>query len=444
MASPTSWIRVAVLAAWLGLVACGKETGGGEATDTPNVVLIVVDTLRADALPAYGGARPVPGIDRLAAEGVTVDGLRSVTSWTVPSMATLFTGLPPREHRVVRMVGLGSNLTETQTLARRFRDAGYATACVMSNFLLKGAKGFGEGYDLYDDALANRPDPHRGITSPQVTDRALQWLSEEREGPWFLTLHYFDPHTSYEDHPEVDYLDPNYVGWVRGGLSDPDYKAFQESASPADLAQLRALYDEEVWAVGAAIDRLLIALEERGELKETLVIFTTDHGEELVERGYIGHTRTLHFEQIDLPLIVRFPDGASAGARRQGPMAQEDLFATVLGLAGQPVPEGRGSSQADWIRSGERAASEEPIYTYAEVDFEPVIADPNRRILKRAIEKWDANGEWLGKFVLDRKTGEEFLWTDPAERVNRIKSSAVAPLVAELRAALDRHPWYVP
>ena len=444
MASPTSWIRVAVLATWLGLFACGKETGAGVGSDEPNVVLIVVDTLRADALSAYGGSRPVPGIDRLAAEGVTVDGLRSVTSWTVPSMATLFTGLSPREHRVMRMVGLGSNLTETQTLARRFRDAGYATGCVMSNFLLKKGKGFDEGYDSYDDALASRPEPHRGITSPQVTDRALQWLDTQESGPWFLALHYFDPHTSYEDHPEVDYLDPNYVGWVRGGLTDPEYKAFQASASPADLAQLRALYDEEVWAVGQAIDRLLTALEERGELNNTLVVFTTDHGEELAERGYIGHTRTLHFEQIDLPLLVRFPDGKGAGARREGPMAQEDLYATVLDLAGVPVPEERGVSRAEWIREGASSASESSVYTYSEVDFVPVIDDAERRILKRSVEKWDANGKWLGKFVVDRKTGEEFLWTDPLERVNRTQESASASLVAELRSALNTHPWYLP
>ncbi|MCH2101290.1 MAG: hypothetical protein MK209_05160, partial [Planctomycetes bacterium] len=83
-------------------------------------------------------------------------------------------------------------------------------------------------------------------------------------------------------------------------------------------------------------------------------------------------------------------------------------------------------------------------FTYSEVDFVPVIDDPERRILKRAVEKWGVDGQWLGKLVVDRKTGEEFLWTDSAERVNRIQASAVAPLVAELRKALEAYPWYIP
>ncbi|MAW61659.1 MAG: hypothetical protein CMJ94_12630 [Planctomycetes bacterium] len=441
MASPTSSIQAALAAVCLILSACGSEKP--QAVERPHVLLIVVDTLRADALPAYGGARPVPGIDRLAAEGVTVDGLVACTSWTVPSMATLFTGLSPAEHRVMRMVGAGSNLLETRTLASAFRDQGYATGCIMSNFLLAQGKGFEEGYDFYDDRLARRPDPHRGITSPEVTDRGLAWLDQvPADQPWFLTLHYFDPHTSYEDHPEVDYLDPAYTGWVRGGLSDPEYKAQQALATAADQAQLRALYDEEVWAVGHAIERVLQALEDRGALKNTLVVFTADHGEELAERGYIGHTRTLHFEQIELPLIVRFPDGSAAGERRAGAMAQQDVYATVLGLAGLGGVEERGVSRAAWIRT--EADSPAAGLLFAEVDFVPVKDDPARRILKRSVEKRDATGARIGKLVLDRKSGEESLWVDAGERVNRLVDPQHAALLTELREALAAHIWYSP
>jgi arylsulfatase A-like enzyme len=457
MASPSLSIRAAFFVVLACVGSCGSDEPQGlpGAGTPPNVLLLVVDTLRADHLEAYGAARAVPGIDRLAREGVTVEGLRASTSWTMPSMATLFTGLSPAEHRVMRMRGSGSNLTEPRTLAAEFRGSGYATGCIMTNFLMLAGRGFDEGFDHYDTSLVNDP-PHRGSTAAQVADLGIAWLedlskprlgqagaADQGERPWMLTLHFFDPHTSYEDHPGLSFTDPGYLGWVRGGLDDADYKANQATSNSADLAQLRALYDEEVHAVGSAIDRVLSELEERGELENTLVVFTADHGEELAERGYIGHTRTLHFEQVNLPLIVRLPSGAQAGQRRRGLMQQQDLFASLMDLAELENDLKRGQSRADWLRTGEAARSLDSEAFY-EVDFEPVLVDPARRIHQRAIERRDASGKLIGKYVINLKTGDEFLWTDEAERVNQIKVKRHAVLLTELRAAVASHRWYKP
>ena len=458
MASPSLSVRAAIFVVLACVGSCGSDQPQGPqgAGTQPNVLLLVVDTLRADHLGAYGASRTVPGIDRLAHEGVTVEGLRASTSWTMPSMATLFTGLTPAEHRVMRMRGLGSQLLEPRTLAAEFRRAGYATGCIMTNFLMLAGRGFDEGFDHYDTSLVNTQAPHRGSTASQVADQGIAWLeglstsnsdnlgaSDQGHQPWMLTLHFFDPHTSYEDHPNLSFTDPKYVGWVRGGLDAADYKANQASSSPADLAQLRALYDEEVHAVGSAIERVLAELEKRGELDQTLVLFTADHGEELAERSYIGHTRTLHFEQVNLPLIVRFPQGAQAGQRRRGLLQQRDLFASLLELATIDHELERGQSRAEWIRDGE-AVTPLDLDAFYEVDFEPVVADPARRIHQRAVERRDASGQLIGKYVINLKTGDEFLWIDEAERVNQIKVKRHAELLAELRTAVKSHRWYTP
>lgn len=445
----------AFAAAALVLAACGAPDPGPapEPAAPPNVLLVVVDTLRRDFLAPYGYTRhpTSPRLAQLAAEGVVVDGLLATSPWTLPSMASLFTGLTPAEHRVARMriTDPDAILRDGRTLAAEFRGAGYATACVMSNFLMLRGKGFNEGFDRYDDAPARRPQPHQGSTAAEVAERGLAWLAAHdadeanagAEQPWFLVLHFFDPHTSYVDHPQIHFTDPTYTGWVRGGLSDADYKAHQATATAADRAQLAALYAEEVRAVDDALGLVLDALEARGEADETLIVFTADHGEELAERGYIGHTRTLHFEQLDLPLVVRFPDGAAAGSRRQGLMPLREVYATLLDAAGLPVPTGRGPSRAAWLRDAAAApAPTGPVHF--EVDFEPVkpTAVP---VDQRGVQA-RLGGDLL-KYVVDDRTGVASLWSVAAgETTNLAGDPARAADLARLRSLLAAHRWYSP
>ena len=176
------------------LAGCTKE-----ASPPVNVLLVVVDTLRQDHLGAYGyRAHPAtPQLDRFAREdAVTLDGMIGVSSWTMPSMATLFTGQFPAEHGVMRMMGEHSKLSEPRTLAARFGAGGWETGAVQSNFLLQQRRmsGFNRGFQYWDDSPAEQPDPHRGSSAADVANRGLKWLSErDGEHPWFMYLHFSTP-----------------------------------------------------------------------------------------------------------------------------------------------------------------------------------------------------------------------------------------------------------
>jgi arylsulfatase A-like enzyme len=436
--------------AQLCLLGCGSESPDSEpgnrgAEQAPNLLLVVVDTLRKDHLGFYGYTEhpTSPTLDQWAREGVVIDGLTGVTSWTMPSMATLYTGRTPAEHRVMRMTGNGpgTRLNDSQTLASLLRGNGYATGCIMTNFLLLGRRGFNQGFDRYNDSLIDPEHPHHGSTASQVADLGIEWLQKSHARqpgkPWMLNLHFFDPHTSYEDQPDFDFTDPQYTGWVQSGLENSVYKAHQSSTTEDDRAQLRALYDEEIRAVDQALAQVQSYLLETDQWRNTLVVVTSDHGEELAERGYIGHTRTLHFEQIDLPLLLKFPGQAHSGEKRVGIMSQVDLYATLLDLCQVQPPPDRGSSRAAWVQGQAEIPNQE--MAFFEVDFVPYLNDPDRFIQKRGVKSGH-----LGKFVVNLKTQTEYFFSpaDPLELQNLISDPASQSAIQSLRRAYDAHTWY--
>ncbi|KAA3608304.1 MAG: hypothetical protein DWQ01_14745 [Planctomycetota bacterium] len=445
----------------IGLPLLPAGCGGGDHprgypwADRPNLVLVVVDTLRQDHLQPYGydpGYANSPHLQALAAESVTVEGMIGVSSWTLPSMATLFTGMTPQQHEVMRLpagdarMRARSRLPQTETLAGSLQKHGYATSCVQSNWLLMKNRGtrFQQGFDAYlevDLELDENgaPAPHRGSTADQVVDLGLQWLEQRKDSkPWFMTLHFFEPHSSYEDHSEVRFLDPTYQGWVQGGLPNREYRKWQEKSNEADRRQLRSLYDEEIWKMDQALGRLLEQLRRRDDWDRTLFVFTTDHGEELAERGYIGHTQTLHFEQVDLPLMVRFPGALHGGSRRQAYFSQQHLFATLLDFCGAPEVSGRGRSQAAWLVEETAGLPKEPVPM--EVDFIPILREHREKyVRKRAVLKSPY------KYVLDLMSGEEqlfFLPEDPGERNNLAQDPNHAATLEQLRTWVENHSWW--
>jgi arylsulfatase A-like enzyme len=359
--------RLRLLASFLlpGLLGCS----GPSEPPTPDVLLIVIDTLRADRLTPYAdpGRATSPHLQALveAGEFEVLEGLVASSSWTKPSMATIWTGLDPVDHDVMRLQGDHARLGEQPTLPELMRDGGYRTGCVMSNFLLtrRMGAGFDRGFDYWDDAPGRHPDPHRGSTAADVAASGIAWLEESATpGPRFLMLHFFDPHASFEDHPEVDFAPADYEGWVVPGASTDLLRERAKGTSEADHQALLGWYDEEVWAVDRAIGRVVDTLKAQGRWDSTMVMITADHGEELGERGHIGHTQTLWTELVEVPLLVRVPpayrDRWSLPAAPAGGYAMKQLMPALLGVAGQEAPAGVSVAA--------------PAVLVSQVDFEPV------------------------------------------------------------------------
>ena len=407
----------------------------------PNVLLVVVDTLRQDHLGTYGyeGNPTSPFLDSLASQSVVVEGLTASSSWTLPSMATLFTGLEPADHGVMRLAGEGFALPEVETLASKFRDAGYATGCVMGNFLMTRRRGggFDRGFSWWDDSVVNLADPHRGSSASAVVASAENWLEAQGlERPWFLVLHFFDPHASYENHGDLDFGDPSYKGWVKGGLPVGEVRKQVAASTAEDLLQLSALYDEEIRAVDQALGGFMGQVRGRKDWGRTLVVITADHGEELGERGWVGHTRTLHAEQVDLPLLMRLPGGKRGGTRARARLPESGLHFTLLDLCGIPFPAGPDSSFASVLK-GDQAPSS-PVFF--EVDFQPVLkAGADKNVRKRGVIEKNF------KLVQDLATGDTFLFDlgeDPRENTNLAGSPERAGIQARLEALMAGNRWW--
>lgn len=420
---------------------CASCAGGSANQERPNLLVIVVDTLRRDHLEPYGySERPTtPRLSKFAQESLVVRGLTSVSSWTQPSMATLFTGLTPADHDVLRLF---DRLREPNTLAFALQSEGYATACVMSNFLLQGTwrglpTGYARGFDEYDAEVAAKPAPHSESTAHRITAKGLRWLKKApQDRPWFMLLHYFDPHVVYEAHPAYGFSDETYEGWVRAGLSSKELRAGQSTASDADRAQLAAFYDGEIRAVDDALGTLLDALQKRPDWKDTIVVFTADHGEELAERGTIGHTVSLHFEQIDLPLVVKLPGSRRGGETLDARVPQEGLFATLLELCGASVPEGRGESFAALL-TGDETVSDRPCFS--EVDFQPANVQYSEKVTR--MRSVIAQGFKLMRDLEHRKVYLYDLERDPEEYANVAEQPEHADVRAELTRMMRERRW---
>jgi arylsulfatase len=308
---------------------------GGERGAPRNVLLIVVDTLRVDHLSAYGYARDTsPALEGLAEGGVRFDRAYAPAPWTKPSVASIFTGQYPHRHGLNFVLATLS--ASAQTLAERLSQAGFATAGVVSHGFVGPKNGFDQGFEAFD---AEEAKGHSHVSTVGVTERALTLLERLREDerPFFLFVHYFDPHYEYRRHPQYGYAAAS-VGRLRGGESIHDLRDMGPSLAAEEVEFLEGVYDEEIRFTDAGIGRLLDALEQHDLDDDTLVVVTADHGEEFFGRGWLGHTRTLYEEVIRVPLIVRAP--GNGGQRRSvgAPVSLVSLAPTILDYLGIDTP----------------------------------------------------------------------------------------------------------
>ncbi|HHO52748.1 MAG TPA: hypothetical protein ENK18_18200 [Deltaproteobacteria bacterium] len=325
---------VALLAGIAWLVLGGRHPGPRVRRDY-NVLLIVVDTLRADHLGAWGYERDTsPNLDALAASGIRLDQATSQAPWTTPSIGSLMTSQYPATLGITRE---RSALPESATtLAELLQAEGWATAAAVSHSFCGAEWRFDQGFDTFDESNVLGPT---GISSPGITELALGWLDIQRREPFFLWLHYFDPHFSYLLHRDHD-PDPgsDYDGGVVSGAPIGDLNQLRPTMDRADLDQLARLYDSEIAFTDAQIGRVLDRLEALGLADDTVVIFTADHGEEFLDHRLLGHGKTLYQELVHVPAIVRCPHWEPGVIT--APVGNVDLLPTLLECLGLPEPEG--------------------------------------------------------------------------------------------------------
>ncbi len=298
-------MRVAGLALWMLTSGCSSNAPA----DRLNVLLITVDTLRADHVTGYGYARKTtPNLDAFLETSVRFEDAHSNAPWTLPSLASLMTSLHPTTHGCVKF---SSRLDPSHlTLAEILQDTGYRTHAIGSHTFLKAAIGLQQGFAEFDDELIRdhkRTDRH--VSSREISDKAIRWLDElddagPGEPPWLLWLHYFDPHTAYVEHASVS---------QRFGLE-----------RPVDL------YDGEIAFTDHELGRVLDRLARSDRDATTLVVFASDHGEAFGEHGLDSHSTNVFGEVTRIPLAIRDP---RLGAGRVSiPVESLDVLPTILDL----------------------------------------------------------------------------------------------------------------
>ncbi len=362
---------IALLASLLALSGCHA---GGRAVEVDTVVLISIDSLRADHVGVLGYGRPTtPTIDSLAERGIVFTRAYSTTSWTLPAHVSMLTGLEAEAHGVV---GIKSTIPASiRTIAERAKRSGVETAGVYSGPFLQPAFGFDRGFRTYADCSGidhdgggggvdwvDRPDNHRiahtRVTNPCVRREVEAWAKgAPREGKRFLFVHLWDVHYDYAPPPGyAEVFDPDYRG-------DTDFSnltgnpAIAPQMSPRDLRHLLALYDGEIRWTDDTIAGILADLDAAGLLRRSVVVVTSDHGDEFFDHGGKGHQATLYEEVLRVPLVVAWPGGPAIARRSDEVVSLVDVAPAIcrwLALDCADLGAGGSLSGAEMPRADRR------------------------------------------------------------------------------------------
>jgi arylsulfatase A-like enzyme len=321
-----------------------------------NVILISIDTLRADHLSAYGHFRPTsPHIDRMAADGVLFESFFHNGGGTLPSHMTMLTSLHPLNHLV--LAGNRRTLEDGRiTLAEQLKARGFATAGFVDAGWMKGKFGFTQGFDVYDDA---------GGQFAKIMPKVNAWLDENRQRRFFLFVHTYDVHSAWHrlpydcpgDFPTRYTAALASFDGCRGGRCASRLLAWVNSRiktgrltaatafQPAEIDFMRALYDGCINYADEQVGALLVRLKELGLYDRSLIVLTSDHGEEFAEHGLFLHPQNGYEEVAHIPLILKLPRGEERGRRVGHLAAMVDVMPTILDIVDVPLnPQAQGKS----------------------------------------------------------------------------------------------------
>jgi arylsulfatase A-like enzyme len=429
----TAGLRAPLVA--IALICCAGCSGEmAEGTPRPDVVLVTLDTTRADHLGCYGYSRNVtPELDRFALEAVLYRAAWSTASWTLPAHASILTGKHPSSHGAhvnsasgdlslanavpdQRFADLKVNRLGEQavTLAELLDAAGYETAAIVGGPWLAPVFGLLQGYALADAEVSTLA----GRAADQLTDRAIAWIrGVPRERPLHLLLNYFEPHWPYEPPPGYDDLP--------GAQSPIEVSAAEvNDGATLDEAQRRAYlarYDGEIRFMDHHFGRLVDALREAGRFDGALIVVTADHGESFGEHGLMSHGPWLYEEILRVPLLIHFPGGRGAGTAVDAPVSLVDLLPLIAEAIGVPVPPG-----VEGVPPGRR----ELVLAESSRDAHWVRAHGARFDQELA-----AGIRWPWKLIVSDRGAQELfrLDEDPGELLDRAGEAAAA----DLRSAID-------
>jgi arylsulfatase A-like enzyme len=370
----------------------------------PNILLVTIDTVRADHTSVHGYAKATtPFLVELAAQGVRFDRAYATSSWTVPTIASILTSLEPAEHGVTSGFVERGRSVDQQVLAHEhlrlpevLRDAGYTTVGVTANAHLGANFGFDQGFDRYANV---------GFTTGTRLKHEIRALAGKlmRAEPWFLWVHYFDPHGPYTERDgtqafladEPD-LDRELYDRLQTTIRERD-DVLALGLQPGDRAQryLTALYDGEIRYVD---DQIRTLVRDLGLGQDDMIVVTADHGEEFLDHGDWWHGHTLYEEAVRVPLVLRLPGNARAGTVVDHPVSLTQVMPTILRVA-----RAGGDDPASGLFQ-----SSEPVRASLSLfgNLEMIVEGPF-------------------KYIRNLDSGDQALYdlvADPAERVNLMET----------------------
>ena len=439
----TYWVIGVVLLVVLaaGFIAYRSSGPGAFGCTDCNVIIIGVDTLRADHVHSLGyGLNTTPTIDALAAKGYTFSNAIAPASWTVPSFMSVMTGVYPSVHKVINKFTVFTPTEETLsnlkalaptvvTLAEVMKGAGYATGGFTGDAGVSGKFGYAQGFDVYTDEKTfggfENSDQH-----------ALAWLDSLSKGQkFFMFFHGYDLHGQFPL-GEQTFVPQNYQGSYTGSPAEEARLREAQLSGPITLTAQdvdfwKGVYDSKIRSADDQLKNFLSQLESRGLLKNTIVVVVADHGEEYYEHGGFDHGHALYDELIHVPLIIAVPN-TLGGTTITGQVSTMDLGPALLSMLGVTAPAAYASQTAgrpnllSYLKNPDKAG-----YTvYSETDYRDFTH-------KRAIRTADG---W--KYILTLESGMEELYnvaTDTEEKNNLAKDPAAAAKLKELHEALLTH-----